>query len=78
MRWSETLQESARDRLLNGIIVDLVVDLLGMKLKKPTSRLKAMIEGRWRLIDVRTLLPKEQYRADRDSTPGSVANKSRL
>ena len=65
--------EDRREKLLNSIIADICIDLRHTELGDPTKELKALL-GYQHLVDFKTLLPGQRYRADTDATTGSVVN----
>ena len=62
--------EDRREKLLNSIIADICIDLRHTELGDPTKELKALL-GYQHLVDFKTLLPGQRYRADTDGTTGS-------
>ena len=65
--------EDRHEKLLNSIIADICIDLRHTELGDPTKELKALL-GYQHLVDFKTLLPGQRYRADTDATTGSVVN----
>ena len=59
--------------MLNSVIADLAIDLRHTELAYPTKELKALL-GYQHLVDVKTLLPGQRYRTDKDGTTSSVVN----